>query len=174
MRNNISTIIGSLLTGSISIIGVVVGYYIANKKHIFQRTYDQKLIYISDLYKQVVDLEFEIKKYVHFIGAETTQESISKKIESLNEIKENFQKFQHKFWEIEIMLDEGSVNEINKFLKKYIEITSKLTVSTVHQQLGDLNKSFDDWNKSFELVSSDLVEIKNELKKNFRRTILKN
>lgn len=158
-------IVSPFLTSLIPVITLILGYYIANKKYIFQRTYDQKLLYIGDLYKQVVDLEFEIKKYVHFTGAEMAPESVTKKIEALNEIKANFQKFQHKFWEIEIMLDEDSVEKINKFLSKYIEITSKLSISTVHQQLGDPQKSFDEWDKSFELVSSDLVEIKKRVKR---------
>lgn len=173
MENNISVIIDWLTRGSLAIIGVVVGYFIAKDKYIFQKTYDRKLILITDLYQQIVRLEFELKKYVHFIGAETNQESIAKKIESLNKIKADFQQFQHKFWETEIILDENTITKIEAFLSKYIEITSKLSVSNISQQLGDLNQSFDGWDKSFGLVSSDLVQVKNELKKEFRKTLNK-
>lgn len=159
------------MRGVIAIIGVVAGYYIAKDKYIFQKTYDRKLTLITDLYQQIVRLEFELKKYVHFVGAETSQESIDKKRESLNKIKADFQQFQHKFWEVEIILDESTIKQIESFLSKYIEITSKLSVSNISQQLGDLNQSFDGWDKSFELVSSDLAQIKNELKKEFRKTL---
>ena len=70
MKSDISLIIDFLMKGSISIIGVVVGYLIAKNKYIFQKTYDQKMILITDLYKQIVSLEFELKKYMHFIGAD--------------------------------------------------------------------------------------------------------
>lgn len=173
MENNISVIIDWLMGGSISIIGVVVGYFIAKNKYIFQKTYDRKLVLITDLYQQIVRLEFELKKYVHFIGAETKAESIDEKRASLNKIKTDFQQFQHKFWEVEIILDESTIKKIKPFLSKYIEITSKLSVSNISQQLGDLNQSFDGWDKGFELVSSDLVAIKNDLKKEFRKTLNK-
>lgn len=110
---------------------------------------------------------------MHFVGAETSQESIDKKRESLNKIKTNFQQFQHRFWEVEIILDEDTIKQIESFLSKYIEIISKLSVSNISQQLGDLNQSFDGWDKSFKLVSSDLAQIKNELKKEFRKTLNK-
>ena len=71
MENNVSVIIEWLMRGSIAIIGVVVGYFIAKDKYIFQKTYDRKLNLITDLYQQIVRLEFELKKYVHVIGAET-------------------------------------------------------------------------------------------------------
>ena len=52
------------------IIGVFVGYYVANKKYVFQKLYNKKLIHITNLYKQIVRLEFEIKRYAHFEGAD--------------------------------------------------------------------------------------------------------
>ena len=173
MQIDITTIIDWLTRGTSSIIGVVVGYFIAKDKYIFQKTYDKKLILVTDLYQQVVRLEFELKKYVHFTGAETNEESIDKKRESLNKLKADFQQFQHRFWEVEIILDDSTIQEIQKFLSKYIEITSKLGLSNRSQQLGDLDKSFDAWDKSFELVSSDLVQVKNDLKKEFRKILNK-
>ena|SRR3989344_3390189 len=174
MENDISTIIDFLMKGSISIIGVIVGYLIAKNKYIFQKTYDQKLILITDLYTQIVRLEFELKKYVHFIGADMTQESIDEKIKSLNKVKTDFQQFQHKFWEVEIILDDSSIDEIKKFLEKYIEITSKLSRSNIEQQLRAYDKAFNSWDESFKLASFDLVEIKNKLKKEFRKTLRTN
>ncbi len=174
MGSDINTIIDFLMKGSISLIGVVVGYFIAKNKYIFQKTYDQKLTLITDLYAQIVRLEFELKKYVHFIGADMTQESIDEKRESLNKIKADFQKFQHKFWEVEIILDDSSVDEIKKFLEKYIEITSKLSKSNIEQQLRAHNEAFDSWDESFKLVSSDTVKIKEELKSEFRNTLKSN
>jgi len=173
MENNISVIIEWFMRGSIAIIGVVVGYFIAKDKYIFQKTYDRKLVLITDLYQQVVHLEFELKKYVHFIGAEMNKESIDKKRESLNKIKADFQQFQHKFWEVEIVFDDGTIKKIESFLSKYIEITSELSVSNISQQLGDSNQSFDGWDKSFKLVTFDLAQVKNELKKEFRKTLKK-
>lgn len=161
----------SIITGFFSITGLVVGFYFANKKHTFQKIYDQKLILIVDLYKQIIRLEFALKEYVHFVGAEMAEESISKKVEALNKIKMDFQKFQHKFWEVEIILDESTIKLINDFLKKYIEITVKLSSSNRQQQQGNSNYSFDSWNKSFKLISSDLPEIKSKLKEEFRRTL---
>lgn len=171
MESNLSIIVDFLMKGSISIMGVIVGYFIAKNKYIFQKIYDHKLILITDLYTQIVRLEFELKKYVHFIGADMTKESINEKIKSLNKIKDDFQKFQHKFWEVEIILDDSSINEINKFLKKYIEITSRLSKSNIEQQLCAYDASYDSWDDSFKLVSSDLVEIKNKLKNEFKKTL---
>lgn len=153
------------------IIGVVVGYYVANKRHVFQRLYDKKLVLITNLYKQIVRLEFEIKRYTHFEGANSKTDQ--KKIDSLNKIKDNFQSFQHKFWEIEIVLDNSSVNLINKFLNKYIEITSKLSLSNISYQLRDGKAGFESWDECFKLISSDLVSIKNELKKDFKQVLRK-
>lgn len=59
--NEISTIIDWIMRGAISIIGVAVGYFIAKDKYIFQKTYDRKLTLITDLYQQIVRLEFELK-----------------------------------------------------------------------------------------------------------------
>jgi len=128
---------------------------------------------IIDLYKEVVRLEFALKKYVHFIGAETGQDSIERKIEELNNIKRDFQTFQHKFWEVEIILEDSSIEKINKFLQFYISITSKLSVSNISQQLRDNRQSFDNWDKSFQLVSTDLAKIKEELKNEFKQALKK-
>ncbi len=165
--NIINTIIG----GSVAILGLVLGYFIGLKKYAFEKIYEQKLIIIKNLYRQIVDLEFKIKEYVYFIGADTQKESIGKRIKSLNEVKNNFQKFQHEFWREEIILNKSTVILINNFLKKYIEITSKLTVSNIQQQQGDFKQSFDNWDESFKLISSDLVGVKNKLKKEFRKTL---
>lgn len=162
----------NLLSNSIiPLVGVWLGYFVTKNSHIFQRRYDRKSDLLIDLYKEVVRLEFELKKYVHFVGADMKTESIDEKRKSLNNIKDNFQQFQHKFWEVEIILDNSSINEINMFLKKYIEITSKLTVANIQHQQGDHNQSIDNWDKSFELVKSDLSKIKNELKKEFIKTL---
>jgi len=163
------------MDGSIAIIGVVIGYFIAKNKYIFQKTYDRKLNLITDLYQQIVRLEFELKKYVHFEGAETGQDSIDKKREALNKIKTDFQQFQHKFWEIEIILDESTIEKIQSFLNTYIGITSKLSVSNRIERSGHSDQSYvyEAQDKSFEMVSSDLAQIKNELKKEFRKTLRK-
>src|SRR3989344_3856396 len=173
MENNVSVIIEWLMRGSIAIIGVVVGYFIAKDKYIFQKTYDRKLNLITDLYQQIVRLEFALKKYVHFEGAETGQDSIDKKRESLNKIKTDFQQFQHKFWEVEIILDESTIGKIQSFLNTYIAITSKLSVSNRIERSGHSDQSYvyKAQDKSFEMVSSDLAQIKNELKKEFRKTL---
>jgi len=164
-------ILDYLMKGSLTIIGIIVGYFIANNKYVFQKTYDQKLAWLVDLYGQIVNLEFMIKEYAHFKGADMQKDSIGERMQSLNKIKEEFQKFQHKFWEVEIILDDNSVKEIEKFLKKYIEIISKLTVSNINLQLGDFKSSFNDWDHGFKLISSDLAGVKNELKKDFKKTL---
>ncbi len=166
-------IIDYLMKGSISIAGVIVGYYIAKNKYVFEKTYDRKSILITELYAKIVQLEFELKKYIHFIGADMQADVLEKKIESLNKIKTDFQLFRHKFWEVEIILDESSNEKIKKFLEKYIEITSKLVRSNVEQQLRSHKEAFDSWDESFRLFESDLVEIKKELKKDFRNNLNK-
>ena len=108
----------AIISGFFAILGIIVGYFIGAKKYAFEKIYEQRLMCIKDLYKRVVVLEFILKKHIHFIGADTTKESISKKIESLNKVKESFQEFQHKFWEEEIILDEITAEQINIFLKK--------------------------------------------------------
>lgn len=170
MEANIN-VTNSIITGSFSILAMTIGYYIAARKYIFEKTYDRKLLYIMDFYKQIVNLEFAVKRYVHFIGADLKEESTNKRIEALNQIKSDFQKFQHEYWEVEIILNDDLVEKIEKFLRKYIEITSKLSRSNIEQQLHAYDDSFDSWDESFKLVTSDLVQIKNELKKDFKRTL---
>jgi len=167
------TTINLLINGSLALLGVVLGHFVTKHTHIFQRSYERKSDLIIDLYKEVVRLEFALKKYVHFIGAETGQDSIERKIEELNNIKRDFQTFQHKFWEVEIILEDSSIEKINKFLQFYISITSKLSVSNISQQLRDNRQSFDNWDKSFQLVSTDLAKIKEELKNEFKQALKK-
>lgn len=162
-----------LINGSFVLLGVVLGHFVTKHTHIFQRSYERKSDLIIDLYKEVVRLEFALKKYVHFTGAETGQDFIERKIEELNNIKKDFQTFQHKFWEVEIILEDGSIEKINKFLKTYISITSKLSASNISQQLRDHEQSFDNWDESFQLVSTNLVQIKEELKNEFRCALKK-
>ena len=165
--------INLLVSGSLTLLGVVVGHFVTKYTHIFQKVYDRKSDLIIDLYKEVVRLEFALKKYVHFTGAETGNDSIDRKIKELNTIKNDFQSFQHKFWEVEIILEDKTVEKINKFLQVYIAITSKLSVSQVNQQLGDFGKSFDQWDESFTSVSADLAKIKADLKKEFKDALIK-
>lgn len=163
--------ISLLVNGMFSMAGVWLGYFVTKNSHIFQRSYDRKSDLIIDLYKEVVRLEFALKEYVHFTGAEMEQDSDERKIKELNNIKNNFNTFQHKFWEIEVILDDNIVEKINKFRDAYISITSKLTVSNINQQLQDHNQSFDSWNQSFELVRTNLAEIKESLKSEFKRAL---
>lgn len=162
-----------LINGSLALLGVVLGHFVTKYTHIFQKNYERKSDLVIDLYKEVVRLEFELKKYVHFTGAETGKDSVEKKINELNTIKNNFQSFQHKFWEVEIILEDSTIEKINKFLQTYITITSKLSVSHISQQLGDHRESFDKWDESFKEVSGDLVKIKEDLKKEFRYALKK-
>jgi hypothetical protein len=173
MDNNLQIIIDYLMKASISIIGVIIGYLIAKNKYVFEKTYERKSILITELYAEIVQLEFELKKYIHFIGADMQTDVLEEKIKSLNKVKTDFQKFQHKFWEVEIILNESSNKKIQEFLTKYIEITSKLSMSNIQQQLMSSDKAFDSWDKSFILFESDLLKIKNELKKDFKNNLIK-
>jgi len=152
-------------------IGLIGGYFLTRKRIAFEKIYERRLMCLKDLYKQIVNLEFIIKEYVHFVGADMKKEAIDERINSLRKIKDTFQKFQHKFWKEEIILNKNTTKVINNFLTKYIKITSKLTVSNIQQQQGDLKLSFDNWDKSFESVKKDLPQIKDELKKAFRKTL---
>jgi len=163
--------ISLLVNGLFSLVGVWLGYFVTKNSHIFQRSYDRKSDLLIDLYKEVVKLEFALKKYVHFTGAETGQESSDKKTKELNNIKNNFNTFQHKFWEVEIILDDNIIGKINKFRDIYIDIISKLTTSNYSKQLQDHSQSFDYWEKSFELVRTSLAEIKESLKSEFKRAL---
>ena len=167
------TTINLLVNGSLALLGVVLGHFVTKHTHIFQRSYERKSDLLIDLYKEVVRLEFALKKYVHFTGAETGEDSIQRKIEELNNIKKDFQSFQHKFWEVEIILEDDSIEKIDKFLQTYISITSKLSVSNISQQLRDHGQQFDNWDKSFQLVSTDLAQIKGELKSEFKHALKK-
>ena len=167
------TTISLLINGFLTLLGVVLGHFVTKYTYIFQRNYERKSDLVVDLYKEVIRLEFALKKYVHFTGAETGEGFKQRKIDELNHIKNNFQKFQYKFWEVEIILEENIVEKINHFLQTYIAITSKLTVSNISQQLSDHGQSFDKWNESFEAVSNDLVKVKEELKKDFKKALQK-
>ena len=165
------TTIALLINGSLGLLGVVVGHFVTKHTYIDQRSYERKSDLITDLYKEVVRLEFELKKYLHFIGADLSGESLEEKRKSLSKIKSDFQLFQHKFWEVEIILDDDVIKTIQEFLTKYIQITSKLSVSNLVQQQGDTNYSFEQWDESFKLATSDLVKIKEDLKEEFKRAL---
>jgi len=163
-------LVSLLVNGVLPLVGVWLGYFVTKSSHIFQRSYDRKTDLLIDLYREVVRLEFALKKYVHFTGAETGQDSLDGKIKELNDIKNNFNTFQHKFWEVEIILDDNIVKKINEFREIYISITSKLTVSNIGQQLYVQN---DDWDQSFKLVRTSLAEIKESLKSEFKCALKK-
>lgn len=169
----IDMVINLLINGSIALLGVVLGHFVTKNTYIFQKNYERKSGLVIDLYKEVVKLEFELKRYINFIGAEATEDSIERKINELNIIRDNFQSFQHKFWEVEIILEDSTINKINEFLQVYITITSKLSVSHIGQQLGDHKQSFDKWEESFNMVSDDLKKIKVDLRKEFRSALNK-
>ena len=169
--NDFNLIIDYLMKGSISIIGVIIGYFIAKNKYVFQKTYDRKSLLITELYAQIVQLEFELKKYIHFIGADMQADILEEKIKSLNSVRTKFHRFQHKFWEVEIILEDSSIQKINIFLNKYIEIMSKLSRSNREQQSRSSDEAFDSWDESFKLFDSDLLEIKNELKEDFKNNL---
>ena len=94
---NMETTINLLINGSLTLFGVALGHYVTKHTHIFQRSYERKSDLIIDPYKEVVRLEFALKKYVHFTGAETGQDSIERKIEELNNIKKTSRLFSTNF-----------------------------------------------------------------------------
>ena len=110
-----------LINGSLGLLGVALGHFVTKHTYIFQRSYERKSDLIIDLYKEVVRLEFELKKYLHFIGADLSEESLEEKRKSLSKIKSDFQLFQHKFWEVEITLDDDVIKTIQEFLTKYTQ-----------------------------------------------------
>lgn len=83
--------------------------------------------------------------------------------------------FKNKIIELGIKLDPGLLKLLladkqmkEAFFAQVGEATVfevKLSVSNISQQRGDLDQSFDGWDKSFGLVFSDLAQIKNDLKK---------
>ncbi|MFA7422055.1 MAG: hypothetical protein WCZ90_20390 [Melioribacteraceae bacterium] len=159
------------INGFFAIIGTLLGYFIATRKYAFEKIYNERLICLKELYKKIVELEFALKKYLHFEGANMSKESINKRIEALNSVENDFQEFQHKYWKEEIILDDNTVKNVDEFLSKYIQITSKLTVSNIQHQQGDYQLSFDNWDKSFKEADKDLKEIKNNLKIEFRKVL---
>jgi hypothetical protein len=167
------TTINLLISGSLTLLGMALGHYVTKRTHIFQKSYERKSDLIIELYRKVVRLELALKKYVHFTGAERGQDSIGKKIQELNNIKKDFHTFQHKFWEVEIILEDSSIEKINKFLQSYGSIISNLSVSNISQQLRDNRNSFDNWDKSFQSVSNDLAKIKEDLKNEFKQELKK-
>jgi len=168
-----SLIINSLMNLAVAILGVIAGFYIGNQNYKSQRIYDKKLLYLGELYEKIVKLEFEIKRYAHFEGASSDPNLVEEKNVLLNKLKENFQIFQHRFWEIEIFLDDNIVLKINEFIKLYIDITSKLTSSLVSQRLHSPQEAFDSWEESFKKITSDLSNLKSNLKDNFKKSLVK-
>lgn len=175
MASTTTEIIAQSISGLWTIVGAVIGlvggYFVSRKKYAFEKIYEQKLLCLKDLYGQIIYLEFALKKYVHITGADMNKETKDERVKELSEVKNSFQKFQHKFWREKIILDEQTIKTIEDFLTKYIEITSKLTVSNIQYQQGDLRQSFDNWDKSFNLVEKDLSEVKNKLEEEFRKTL---
>lgn len=174
MESDLNTVIDFLMKGSISIMGVIVGYFIAKNKYIFQKTYDQKLILVTDLHGKISHLEFELRIYISTIGSDMSEESVDEKIKSFNKIKDCFQQFQQKFWDAEIIFDDSLIKEIKKFSETFIKISSRLSMSIKKQSSRNDDEALNSWNKSFELFSSDLVSIKNKLKEEFRKTLKTN
>lgn len=61
MENSIA-----IISGFFAILGIVIGHFIGAKKYAFEKIYDQKLVCIKYLYKQIVEIEFMLKKYIDF------------------------------------------------------------------------------------------------------------
>src|SRR3989344_4008129 len=161
----------TIITGLFSIAGTLLGYYLATSRHAFEKVYDRKLDCLAGFYKEVVNLEFILRHYATFTGAEHTPESIDKKRQELVEIENKLHKFQFSFWENEIILDDSTAVAINQFLTKYIEAFSKLLMSARAQKQNQDNTAYEFWDRSYELVFTDLKGIKDELKEDFRKVI---
>jgi len=173
MEQNFTIIIDSLMKASVFILSAALGYFIAKDKYVFQKTYDRKAVLLTELYVQIVQLEFKLKKYINDGNAGVTKNMTDENTNILDKIKIDFQKFQHKFWETEIILEEDLNKKIQDFLFKYCEITSKLSMSNTQQQRNSHGKAFNSWEDSFKLFDTDLVDIKNHLKKEFRKNLNK-
>lgn len=171
-NNDLLVLIGNFLisTGGMTI-GLFVGFIFGVRKYVLEKVYDKKSEEIIDLYKCVVNLDVNLRKYIVTIGADGSEDSLGEKKKALNKIQGDFFKFQRKFWEAEIILDDQTIQKVNKFIEVFININSKLFVANVCQQQRD--KWFKGWDDSYKLVSKDLIEIREELKKEFKKTLIK-
>lgn len=160
-----------VITGLLTIGGTLLGYNLALSRHTFERVYDRKLDCLAKFYKEVVNLEFILRRYVTFTGADHSPESIEKKRSELIEIENKLHKFQFAFWENEIILDDSTAVAVNQFLTKYIEVFSKLLTSARIQKENQNNIAHEYWDKSYDLVFKDLRGIKDALKEDFRKVI---
>ena len=173
MESSTKEIITQIFFGILPIIGTViglfVGYLVARKRYAFEKIYEQKLICLKELYKQIVNLEFMIKKHIN--SNDNLEKTANEKMESLNKFKSSFEEFQYKFREMEIMLEEDNVDEIEKLVDVYNKIIPRLTASIFQGQVDKDYQSDENWKSSFELIYSDLVKAKINLKKEFRKTL---
>ena len=173
MANSTQEIITQIIFGILPIIGTVigllVGYFVARKRYAFEKIYEQKLICLKDLYKQIVNLEFMIKRHIN--SNDNSEKTANEKMESLNKFKSDFEEFQHKFREMEIMLEKDNIDKIEKFVDVCNETISKLTTSIFQGQVGKDYQSEENWKSGFELIYSDLAKAKINLKEEIRKTL---
>ncbi|MCK4744529.1 hypothetical protein KAS41_00500 [Candidatus Parcubacteria bacterium] len=165
MNNYINTIIIGLLP----IIGIFVGHRLSIKKYAFEKVYEQKLICLKELYKQIVNLEFMIKKYIN--SNDNPEKTAKEKMKSLDKFKSSFGEFKDKFREMEIMLEKDNVDKIEKFVDVCNETIFELTASIYKGQVGKDYQSEENWKSGFELIYPDLVKAKINLREEFRKTL---
>lgn len=169
----------SLLQGIITILGILIAaylaYYFSQQRYTFEKFLDRKLNIIDEIYGKIISLENELKKYTLSTGAnaEINKELLQKKLEEIGEIENKFNDLRNSFWSKEISLDEDSVFAIQSFIDISMEMYSNLGASKISQDMGDNKTSFEQWYKAFQIMQKKLPEVKEQLKKDFRKQMKK-
>lgn len=99
------TLAGILLTALLT-------YYFSQRRYIFEKLFDRKLVYLEEIYGKIISLEKDLKKYIFTTGAEMSRESLTKKQKELAPIQTKFFELQEYFWKKEITLDQSSVSAL--------------------------------------------------------------
>ena len=157
------------------ILASVLTYYFSKKAYKNERLFDRKLIYLEEIYSQIISLEKDLKKYIFTIGADMKLESLQQKKEEITLVQSNFFELQDYFWKKEIILDYSSIIVIQSFIDISNKILGNLQASIISQQLHDTKTANKQWCDGYELIKdakNSLLEAKNELKNDFKNTII--
>lgn len=165
----ITTHIGIALPGIL--IAATVSYYFSQRRYSFEKIHDLRLGYVEEIYKTVVLLEDDLKKYVCTTGSMANQEMLEKRKQELKPIQDKVFELRSYFRQKEIFFDSVTATELQSFIDTSIQVLSKLQASNLSLSLGGQNTSSNQWNDAYETMEFKLTRAKISLKKEFRTSI---
>lgn len=159
-----TSFVGALISG-------LVSYFFSQRRYTFEKIYDKKLLYLEEIYGQIISLEADLNQYTHTIGSMSQDEFLERRRAAFTPIRTKFFELQSYFRKKEIALDKSTVEALNSFLQATNELVANLDVSNMSLQQRDHETSYKFWKTSYNILETKLMTAKDEIKKDFTNVI---